>query len=355
MTISNIKFLLKEKFNIKANDEEIKIVKTSNKNRTFIKYKKKHFVYATCDGCKFLLLKQTKPCNFDKIINRKTIFCNRECMHVVIQMSNCIMCGKEIEITPMTKHSTCNRYNSYCRRYAKKEGLIEIPTRIKINCSYCNKEFFTTSYLLSKQEYNSCSRKCGSIIHKQIMKDVWVNRTKEKKQEIFDKMEKTYFKKHGVSHPMHNPDAVEKMIMKTTRGHHGKFLSKKNNKELNYASSFEERAFAILECDSNVILFDRGPSIKYTLNGENKIYHSDICAHYINGTRKIIEIKSKGTLLDKFDKNIAKFQATIIYTKTNNATFELWMEKSLTEKRLYEFIKKYDCKVSPLPEIKFVL
>lgn len=108
----------------------------------------------------------------------------------------------------------------------------------------------------------------------------------------------------------------------------GYFSSSKSTGKLYYSSSYEKRAYELLEQNSAVKNYKRCDfSISYKFNNKEKNYLPDILVTYTNGSKDIIEIKPNYLLKD--EKNIAKFKAGNKYCKDNNLKFNVWTEHKL--------------------------
>lgn len=108
----------------------------------------------------------------------------------------------------------------------------------------------------------------------------------------------------------------------------GHFFSTKNNKEILYRSSYELKAFEILEQDKNVLKYEYEKlRIKYFYNEINRIYIPDLLVYYRNDIIKVIEIKAEWAT--KTERNLIKCNEAMKYCKKNNYLFEVWTEKEL--------------------------
>lgn len=108
----------------------------------------------------------------------------------------------------------------------------------------------------------------------------------------------------------------------------GKFFSKKNNKDIFYGSSYELRAFNILEQIAEVENYDRCSFyIPYNFKGSNKKYIPDIEVNYKDGTKEIIEVKPKALI--SIGKNSFKFEALKNYCLDKGFCFSIWDETFL--------------------------
>lgn len=108
----------------------------------------------------------------------------------------------------------------------------------------------------------------------------------------------------------------------------GFFYSNKNNKELWYSSSYELKAYKILEDSVFAKNYDRCHfSIPYIFENKNKRYIPDILVEYITGIKEIIEIKPKQLL--HIDKNPSKFKVLKEYSKKQKVKYSIWTEQEL--------------------------
>jgi hypothetical protein len=93
-----------------------------------------------------------------------------------------------------------------------------------------------------------------------------------------------------------------------------------------YASSWEFRAFKILDIDNEVASYERGPTIPYLFEDIDHMYLSDILVTYINGSKRIIEVKRDDHKF--FEVNKAKYKAACLYSKEMKyLPFKVWDSK----------------------------
>jgi DNA-directed RNA polymerase subunit RPC12/RpoP len=106
---------------------------------------------------------------------------------------------------------------------------------------------------------------------------------------------------------------------------HGCYFSKKNNREHYYRSSYELKAFDILDNDRSVIGYDyEKVKISYEKTNNTVV---DLKVYYDNGDIKIIEVKPLSLINEK--TNILKFEAIKNFANKNNYLFEIWTEREL--------------------------
>ncbi len=108
----------------------------------------------------------------------------------------------------------------------------------------------------------------------------------------------------------------------------GKFYSKKSREELYYESSYELRAFELLEADNAVVSYARCPyRIDYEIEGKIRRYIPDILVTYKSGAQVVIEVKPEDFL--NWPINQAKFAAGEKYFNNTEVTFSIWTEHQL--------------------------
>jgi len=112
-------------------------------------------------------------------------------------------------------------------------------------------------------------------------------------------------------------------------GRKGWFESKKNNTKIFYQSSYELKAFEILEQIKSISSYKRCKfAVDYINPKDSRMHHyiPDIEIDYNDGTKHILEIKPEYLINDEVNK--AKFAAA--REKFNN--FNVWTEKNLWTK-----------------------
>ena len=108
----------------------------------------------------------------------------------------------------------------------------------------------------------------------------------------------------------------------------GEYFSKKNNKKIPYQSSYEKKAFEILEDISDIIKFDRCPyAVPYFLEDGKHNYIPDILITFSDGALIVIEVKPIFMLEDPI--NLVKFAAAKDYFDKLNISFDIWTEIEL--------------------------
>lgn len=105
----------------------------------------------------------------------------------------------------------------------------------------------------------------------------------------------------------------------------GKYFSKKNKKEIRYDSSYELKAFELLECTENVLSFDRCDFfIKYEREGHIRRYTPDIFVNFLDGRQSVIEVKPQSRVKEK--ETDLKRLAGENFCKEKGYTYEIWTE-----------------------------
>lgn len=111
------------------------------------------------------------------------------------------------------------------------------------------------------------------------------------------------------------------------RGKWGYFYSHKNKENMFFRSSFEEKAYKILEGDKRVIRFFREPiRIPYFYDGLTRNYIPDIMV-VEKDCKKLIEVKANWE--KQTPKNMAKMKAAIEFCQKTGMKYEMWTEDFL--------------------------
>lgn len=107
----------------------------------------------------------------------------------------------------------------------------------------------------------------------------------------------------------------------------GHFNSKKNKSRLYFRSSYEERAFELLEEDDQVIRYEVEPfKIEYVSDkGIKRYYVPDILVYYDDGSIKLVEVKPEVFIKARDSKYIAAQH----YCRALGYTFVFWSEQQL--------------------------
>jgi hypothetical protein len=109
----------------------------------------------------------------------------------------------------------------------------------------------------------------------------------------------------------------------------GYFYSEKNQKDLYYRSSYELKAYQMLEQMSLVNIYETEPfRIPYKdMKGVTRNYIPDILIIYEDGMRELVEVKPENLLKDETIQ--IKTESAKQYCKANNMSFNIWTEKFL--------------------------
>ena len=108
----------------------------------------------------------------------------------------------------------------------------------------------------------------------------------------------------------------------------GYYHSDKNNQDFWYRSSYEKKAFELLEKSKDVTKYEvESLRIPYEYDGFTHYFVPDILVKYQNSSKRLIEVKPKNRVHEK--QNQAKFTGAIKYCEDNDMTFVVWTEKEL--------------------------
>jgi hypothetical protein len=138
-------------------------------------------------------------------------------------------------------------------------------------------------------------------------------------QEIKDKIKTTLIEKYGVDNVMKNIEIFDKAHKSSYR------IIKHNNLDITYQGTYE--LDFINFCIENNILFEKGPTIDYTLDNKERKYHSDF---YIPKLNLICEVKSSWT----YNKDFCENKAKEVFSKKIGYNFIFLIDKN------YEDLKK---------------
>jgi len=236
-----------------------------------------------------------------------------------------------------------------CGRYFKR-----LPTHLRVH-SLNTLEYLSLypgSNLYSEEHKQNMSRNTSGIKnsmygkHHSCESKEKIAQTKIGNKEIGEKISRAMkvSAKRGREHHMfgkkHSPEVIktlsEKAIARLVNGFNlhanhkkGYFFSRKNNKNIWYDSSYELRAFELLEIDESVVQFSRNKiRVPYVFEGVQRFCLPDLLVTYIDGTTKIIEIKPKRKIR-LIPKEGTKIDFMSIYFEDTKTSFEVWTEREL--------------------------
>lgn len=111
----------------------------------------------------------------------------------------------------------------------------------------------------------------------------------------------------------------------------GKYVSSKTGVQMTYRSSWELRYFSYLDKNPDVVTyyseFLKIPYVSSVRSGKVKNYVPDVYVEYIDGSRKVIEIKPSSKL--DMSVNVKKFNAARDWCNSNEIEFEIVTEHEL--------------------------
>lgn len=276
-------------------------------------------------------------------------------------LQTCHICGKECNgLKGLSSHIKIHDISS--KEYYD-EHFLEVETD-KL-CDVCKNE---SNFMGFTDGYSShCSVECciNSDVLKENISRILVTANEKDGDNIKEKRRASNLERHGVENPSQSEIFKQKKIDTSifnrgteyftqskegkenlsthatrrllngefdhykTRNHKGFFYSTKNQKDLYYRSSYELKAYQILESDNSVVLYKSEPfSIPYVdEEGITRRYIPDILITYNNSTQRLIEIKPKNLL--SIIKNQLKIESGKRYCEENNLFFEVWTELEL--------------------------
>jgi hypothetical protein len=104
----------------------------------------------------------------------------------------------------------------------------------------------------------------------------------------------------------------------------GKFIDRFGNEHF-YRSSSELKALELLNNDNDVkTIYSNKLKIRYNYQGTERTYIADFWVLYETGST-VIEVKSKYTLLNDKERNLAKFEAMKRICAESDITFKVWL------------------------------
>ena len=105
------------------------------------------------------------------------------------------------------------------------------------------------------------------------------------------------------------------------------------SKKIFYRSSYEERAYKILENDDNILSYFSEPfKIPYTFNGSSHNYIPDLLIIDLYGKSTVIEIKP--SYMQEDVQVTEKATTAQSFCKSKNMLYEVWNESTLKAKEL---------------------
>lgn len=102
----------------------------------------------------------------------------------------------------------------------------------------------------------------------------------------------------------------------------GHYWSSKLQRQLFYRSGYERQYMEKLDANENVAWYEYEPrsvSVTYEFEGQKKIYRPDFLVQYVDGTKRLIEIKSTWTVT--FERTKAKLEALRVLSQLGRLPF----------------------------------
>ena len=212
-----------------------------------------------------------------------------------------------------------------------------------VKCEYCGTDFTEKSY---KQKYcsMSCSGKAVGERQSGENNPFYGKTHTENTIKFLSETAKEQLEKYG--NPFkgckHNEETCKVMSDKAVQrivdndGKHpclkgykqGWFYSNKNNKEIAFDSSYEERYYQKLEADYTIKCYYRsGLKLSYISDGASKTYNPDLFIEFSDGRKELVEIKPDR--LVENPENLAKHASARQYCSQNNIKFRIITEEHL--------------------------
>ena len=126
----------------------------------------------------------------------------------------------------------------------------------------------------------------------------------------------------------------------------GSHFSVKNDRQVSYMSSYEKRAFEILDVLDNVASYEEQPyTISYEIDGVRCQYTPDIIIRFKDKSSALVEVKPRSKLTSQ--KVVAKACAAIAFCHEKGIQYMIWTEDFLL---LQSFKRANQTNSGPLAE-----
>jgi len=245
-----------------------------------------------------------------------------------------------------------------CRQYVYTPRPIKHKKQPKTKiCEHCGKKYKVAGHWQYKQR-KYCGAKCSALARDNSNK--WSDRRRERasakiKQRIEDgtfinpvympgvieKMKETK-RKNPIKYSNErlsdcSKRAADRIVNDTNRnlgnfkyGKWGHYYSDKIGRRVKYRSSYELKAYKILDADDNVTNYNpECLRIKYRFENKDLYYIPDILVTYKDGTKMLIEVKPAIAICNI--RNVAKKESAVKYCTDNNIEhgYVYWTELEL--------------------------
>ena len=245
----------------------------------------------------------------------------------------CSNCGTDFQTYTKTT-GLCSRkcVGAYLSKQKNKD--------VELICKLCLQPFIVP---YNKRKRVCCSLLCTSKYANKIRDPIAAGLAVSlslKKGFANGSIQKTFLgKKHTEATKQLIREKAIKRIPKKTKYKTGMYFSSKLNRELLFRSSWEQKFFKCIDNDINVLVYDTECIPIDYFYMQKRVYYPDLLITYIDGLRKLIEIKPT-RYINKL-KNKAKFDAAQKYSNSHGISFEVWTELSnpyLTKTQLFSAI-----------------
>lgn len=232
---------------------------------------------------------------------------------------------KSLNIVNKSKETCIKRYgvDSYtktdeCKAKVIKTNMERYGVEVSSKNQDVKNKMYETNLIKYNHKYTFNVPEIKGKINK-IINDKYGVENVFQSQEIKEKIKNTNLEKYGVDNVMKNIEIFDKAHKSSYR------IIKHNYIDITYQGTYE--LDFINFCIENKILFEKGPSIDYTLDNKERKYHSDF---YIPVLNLICEIKSCWT----YEKDRIENETKREYCIKNGYNFIFIIDKNYDELKI---------------------
>lgn len=144
---------------------------------------------------------------------------------------------------------------------------------------------------------------------------------------------------------IYNVSMGTRKIKKSYISSTGYFASNKNKKQIAFESTLERDFYTLLEFDSSVLSYEEQPlTIKYKyLDGNTRKYTPDALVRYVDGTKKLFEVKYANELNNNLELVEKLDLLRDIFFNNKGQIFEIFTDENINKTILknYNFLYKF--------------